>query len=298
MSMALRTLTGPGERVMAFTPVYRPFLDMVRLGGRTLVESPLVLEGRRWTVDFDRTEEILEVARQEGNPVRVLLFCSPHNPVGRVWSLSELQDLSRLAEEFDLTVFSDEIHQDLVLPPHRHRVLSMVTHQLSLRTVVFSGLGKTFNLAGLPLAHMIAFNPSLRSALKTALDGEFFHHPNILSQTAAKAALLGGSGWLNSLLGQVEENYQTLCRQLPVGMVEGLPAPLEGTYLAWVDFSPLIRKKNLSGDEELAGALEAKAGIRLSPGSWFGGPPGFLRINLACPPSQLQSGLERLVSFR
>lgn len=298
IALALRALTNPADGVLVMTPVYRPFLDVVRLGGRELVEVPLVLEGRRWTFDADVLEQALIGSRDRGNPVKVLLFCSPHNPVGRVWDEGELRDISRLAEEYDLTVFSDEIHQDLVYPPHRHRVLADFTPELRKRTVVFSSLSKSFNLAGLPLAHMVTFHPPFREALRRGLEGEFFHHPDVLAQTAAKAAALRGGPWLEELRTVVQENYNLLCRRLPVGMVDGLPAPLEGTYLAWIDFSPLIRKKNLSGDEELARMLEQKAGIRLSPGSWFGGPHGYLRINLACPPGQLEEGLSRLVSFR
>ena len=297
LSLAIRSLTVSGDGIMIFTPVYQPFFDVITLNDRTLVEFPLSLEGRTWTFDSEILRQTLETKKSQGKPVKTLLFCSPHNPVGRVWKTSELEELSKLARDFDLLILSDEIHQDLVFPPHRHQVLAGFDENLRGRTVVFSSGGKTFNLAGLPLSHMVVFDPELKKRLKRGLEAEFFHHPNILAQIAAKTVFQEGAPWLEALLPYLEENYRVLCRALPVGMVETLPAPLEGTYLAWVDFSPMVRKMGLSGDEELAKILEAKARIRFSPGSWFGGPPGYLRINLACPRSQLEEGLHRLSQF-
>jgi len=225
--------------------------------------------------------------------------------VGRVWTREELTRLALLAQEWDFWILSDEIHSDLLSAGQVFVSLLELEPSLRGRTVVVGGPCKTFNLAGLTISHFITTNKNLTHLLKEACEAHFFELPNVMSLTAAQAAYAHGAPWLAEVLQAIDENGQFLQSYFAEHLPPVVVTPREGTYLAWVDFSPLEKHspwaeqgRAYSDDGALAQLIEANTGVKISPGNWFmTGGKGFLRFNLACPRPLLQQGLERLVSF-
>jgi cystathionine beta-lyase len=221
-----------------------------------------------------------------------LLFSNPQNPTGRCWTLPELEALGALAVEFDFLLFSDEIHSDLISPGGRHISLADLP-ELSSRTLVFAGPNKTFNLAGLPISHVVVRDATLRRRLKRTIESDFFDQPNVLSMTAALTAYQQGAPWLDHLLGVIQANYRRLEKFLAGRGLEAYP--MEATYLAWVDCTPLITQLGLASDKELAAWMEETVRVKPTAGSLYGnGGRNHLRFNLATPPALLQQALDRL----
>jgi cystathionine beta-lyase len=292
MSMALRTFTSPGDPILNMPPVYFPFFRMVALHDRASVEVPLQREGTRWSLEAKALETRLTEAFRAGTPVKALLLSNPQNPTGRVWSRDELGFLAALANEFDLMVLSDEIHADLIAPGKTH-VSVYDLPELASRSVIFAGPNKTFNLAGLAISHVLVRDPVLRSKLKRTIEGDFFEQPNLMAMTAAVAAYENGGPWLDELMMVIQANLATLRVFLESWGLEA--CPLEATYLAWVDFSPVIGRLGFTDDRDLARYLEETGRVKMTPGSMFRtGGENHLRINLATPNLLLVTGLSRL----
>lgn len=299
LAMAVRALTEPGDRILNFPPVYYPFWKVIQLNGRTVVDVPMIRQPH-WRMDWVGVENALVAAQREGKPVKAVLLSAPQNPTGRAWTVSELEQLETLAERFNLLVFSDEIHADLVQPGQRHWGPSDLP-RLQNRTLVFAGPNKTFNLAGLPMSHVFSTNEDLRQAMKMAIAADFFDQPNVLSLTAAWAAYREGGAWVDQLLQVIQQNKVLLDKTLQQWNrdwdleVALTSAPLEATYLAWVDATGLIRAANFPDDQTLAGFLEKTYQVKVTPGSTFrNGGENHLRINLATPRSLLKEGLDRM----
>jgi cystathionine beta-lyase len=299
LSMAVRAFTQPGDRVLNLPPVYFPFYKVIQLNGREVFDVPLVRRDR-WEMDFDAIDSALTRSRAEGKPVKALLFSAPHNPTGRVWTKDELTRLGGLAQKHDFLIFSDEIHADLVHRGYRH-LGPLDLPELADRTVVFAGPNKTFNLAGLPLSHVVALDDTLRAKMKRALEADFFDQPNVLSLTAAWAAYSNGEAWLEDLLEVLADNKAVLD-----GFLEALnqewdleprlaAEPLEATYLAWVDMTGLIRRGGFENDKDLGLYLEKSVRVKMTVGSTFQtGGENHLRFNLATPRALLAEGLNRV----
>lgn len=295
LGAAVRALSNPGDGVLIFTPVYHPFFDMILHNGRTPVEIPLVLDGNgRYRFTESMLEQGLAAARRAGLQVPLILFSSPHNPGGAVWDQEELEVLLAFARRAGMILVSDEIHSDFVFPPKRF-ISAAALPDCGDITVIVSGANKTFNLGGLQGSHFITRNSGMRSKLKEALRGMAFQAPSLFFLTAVEAAYRDGGPWVAELKGYVRDNIHAAAAYLN-GEIPGLRAYTpEGTYLIWADVSALIRRLGLRGDQELARALEAGGRVKVSAGTDFGDAgAGFIRINAACPRSQLMEGLRRL----
>ena len=284
VSAAIRALTAPGDGVLLCQPVYYPFVRIISGCGRELTVSRLRLENGRYAFDFAHLDEELRKGR-----CKAFLLCSPHNPVGRVWRQEELQELGRLCCRHDVAIISDEIHADLVFAPHRHVPMASISPEVAARTVTCMAPTKTFNMAGLPAAHMIIPNAQLRRAVERVCAASGQGLWGVMSLAAATAAYSRGEPWLDGLLDYLKGNLALLYRAFPAG------APItametEGTYLSWLDCRPL----GLSG-QELDDFFLKKAGIWPDGGTMFGaGGEGFTRLNFACPRSVLQEAIGRI----
>jgi cystathionine beta-lyase len=298
LGTAVRTWSRPGDRVLILTPVYYPFFDMILRNRRKTLEVPMELNGEgRYGFDISGIEAALEKAAEEGERVPLMFLCSPHNPGGSVWTGEELKALLELAAKRGLVVVSDEIHGDFVFPPRRFISLASFPEYASL-SVVVSGTNKSFNLGGLHVSHFILKDKRLKAELKAGLASESGSAPDIFSLTAAEAALSGGALWLEELKAYLRENIEEtvtrLNREIP-GIKAYRP---QGTYLVWADVSALAEKMGFADDTELVRELELSGRVKLTPGSAFGRQGrGFVRINTACPRSQLGEALNRMAYF-
>ncbi|HOA55069.1 MAG: MalY/PatB family protein [Acetivibrionales bacterium] len=282
---AIRALTEEGDAVLIQEPVYYPFAGSVRANNRNLVVNELVYRDGRYYIDFDDFED--KIAR---NRVRLFILCSPHNPVGRVWSEEELAAMGEICLKYGVKVVADEIHADFVYPGYRHHVFETIRPEFADMTITCTAPTKTFNLAGLQISNVFISNTELRKKFKQELEKTGYSQPNIMGLVACKAAYRYGAQWLEDLNSYLVSNLALvrdfLAQELPsVRLVEP-----EGTYLLWLDFRALDLP-----DKELNDLIVQKAGLWLNAGPMFGaGGEGFQRINIGCPAATLQKALERL----
>jgi cystathionine beta-lyase len=295
LGAAIRAFSREGEGGLVMPPVYNPFFDIIRDNARVVVEAPLFRsrDGRR-NMDTADMERAVREAERRGTRTSFILISSPHNPVGRVWTRGELDTLLEFAGRHEMAIVCDEIHCDIVFEPNRFVSLAAEKGSESAPVVVLSGPNKTFNLAGLHISHAVVRGEDARRALKRSMAASGFHLPNVFSMTAALAAYRTGAAWLEGVLGYIRENYRFMRDELSKRFPGTAVSPLEGTYLAWVDFSVLIGELGLENDVRLVELLEEDGRVRFSAGSAFGtGGAGHIRINLACPRSMLAEGIER-----
>jgi cystathionine beta-lyase len=283
LNYLVRALTRPGDGVIIQTPVYHPFYYAIENHGRRLVRNPLRFDGRRYTMD-------LEDLDRKAAEARLLILCSPHNPVGRVWSREELEGLARIAVDRDLVVISDEIHHDLVLHGHHHQVLAALSPAIAARTITCVAPSKTFNIPGLSTAAVVASNPDLLKAFEDEAERSGFDLGQVFGIVGFEAAYRHGAGWLDELLPYLEGNID-LMESFLTERVPGirLIRP-EGTYLALLDCRGLGLEPAGLNDFFLK-----RARVYFSDGAMFGPElEGFVRVNFACPRSVLREALERI----
>ncbi len=275
----------PGQGVIAQPPVYAPFFSAVTTTGRQLLENPLRLEDGRYRIDFDDLEALAARAR-------LMLLCSPHNPIGRVWTRAELERLLDVARRHRLVVLSDEIHHDLVLPGHRHVPLASLADDVEVITALAPS--KTFNIPGLGLSALIAPKPEQRAALRAAFDLLRAGNHNPFSIAAFEAGYREGDAWLDALLGYLAGN-RDFALDFATRALPGIRAiPSEGTYLLWLDCRELRAERGWD-DAGLRDFFVERAGIGASDGRQFGhGGEGFMRLNLGLPRARLGEALDRL----
>ena len=280
----VRAFTAPGQAVVIQPPVYPPFLQVPRSQGREPVFNQLVLSAGGYGIDFDDLEARLKL--RDG----LLILCSPHNPVGRVWTRAELERVAELVIKYDRIVVVDEIHGDMALSGSRHTPLASLSPEMAARTITCTAPSKTFNVPGLQISNIIIPDPGLRGKFVTAAERMGVELPNCFAALAAEAAYRHGAEWLDELLRYVEGNLALLRGFLGAELPQiGLHAP-EATYLAWLDF----RKVGLE-DGALRAALVERAGVGLAGGRDFGpGGSGFQRMNLGCPRVRLEEALDRI----
>ena len=289
VSLAVLAYTRPGDRVVLQPPVYFPFRSCIESNGRHVAENPLVLEGERYRMDLEGLERLLD-DRTRGESTPLVVLCSPHNPVGRVWRPEELEGLVEICRRRETIIVSDEIHHDLILNGHRHTPTAALSPEAAAITVTLTSATKSFNLAGLGGSLAIAADPELRRRLREARDGLWSGVANAFSTVATEAAYRHGEAWLEGLLAYLEGNYALLCSLLHERLPAARVIPLEGTYLAWVD----LRALGLS-PKELNRRILRQARVWLNDGPMFGtGGDGFQRVNLACPRAILSQALERM----
>lgn len=281
MGIAIRALTAPGDGIIIQPPIYPPFARSVTSNGRQVVENPLKEVDGHFTMDF-------EDLRQKAKDAKLLMLCSPHNPVGRVWTQEELKTLGEICLENDLYVVSDEIHFDLDFTG-RHRVLTQAVPELASRTIICTAPSKTFNLAGNALSNIIIQDQDLREKFQADQNVHCGHFLGTFAYAATTAAYEGGGPWLDALLAHLQTNRETLAQGLKKLVPGAVLTPLEGTYLQWVD----LRCLGLS--QEALMAKLAAAQVFVNDGTEFGrAGQGHIRFNLACPTRCITQALERL----
>lgn len=284
ISASIRALTGQSDGVLICQPVYYPFSTIILENKRQLVVSELRLADGRYEFDFEDIErKIIK------NSVKLFLLCSPHNPVGRVWSKNELLEIGRICIKHGVYIVSDEIHSDFIYNGYRHIPIASISEELSVRTITCTSPTKTFNLAGLQVANIIVSDDMLRHKIRKACLTTGYGHLNTMAIVATKAAYQQGENWLNGLLAYLHENATVLRDAFLKHSDISLIQP-EGTYLMWLD----CRKLGLT-DHELETLFWRKAGVWLHSGITFGeGGNGFMRMNIACPRSILLKAIQRI----
>jgi cystathionine beta-lyase len=284
LSTAVLALTEPGDRVAIQPPVYPPFRSVGENHRRIVVENPLLEANGRYTMDLTGLEEIFR------SGVKVLILCSPHNPVGRVWSKAELLALGELAVKYDVTVLSDEIWADLVFHSHRHVPLASLSPEIGQRVITFMAPSKTFNLAGLYLSNVIIQNEELRNKFCSQVQALAQGHLNVFAPVAAEAAYREGEKWLDELITYLEGNLEHLKAELARITPKIKVVEPEGTFVVWLD----CRELGIP-PEELNRFFVEEAGIAFNDGIMFGSEgAGFQRMNIGCPRPLLQKALDRI----
>jgi cystathionine beta-lyase len=284
LSIAVNTYTKPGDKIVIQPPVYHPFKKIIEGNDRIVVENRLICHGNYYKMDFENLGQILKKG------VSMFVLCSPHNPVGRVWRIEELQRLADLCTNYETLVIADEIHSDLIMPGRRHNVMAKYLPETGKGIVTFTAASKTFNLAGLSCSNVIIKEPGLRSAFQGTINRLSIAMPNIFGLSATEAAYKYGEEWLNNLLLYIQGNYNFLKTFIEERIPKIKVTKLEGTYLVWLNFNDF----GLS-DEFIDEILFRRAKVWLDNGPQFGaGGGGFQRINLACPRVILEQALNRL----
>lgn len=285
LNVAIQTFTRPGDKVVLQSPVYPPFFKSIENNGRRVLDNRLRYTGEGYEMDL----ELLESQMDE--ETKMIALCSPHNPVGRVWSREELQGLAEIVLKHDLLVFSDEIHADLVYSGADHISFASLSRELAERTITGIAPSKTFNIAGLKASVIITPRENLRREFDKAQERTFgLYNANTFAICAAEAAYREGEAWLEALMEYLEANRDYALQRLERELPEIQVAKPEGTFLLWLD----CNRFGLS-PEELYETVSCKGRVGLNDGRSFGaGGEGFLRLNIGCPRSVLTEGLDRL----
>ena len=286
ISAAIRSLTQPDDNILICQPVYYPFAQVIKENGRRCVVSELTLKNDRYEMDFaDIEQKIVK------NSVKMLIFCSPHNPVCRVWERDELLKIAEICLKHDVFIVSDEIHSDFVYAPHRHLPMATLSAAIADRTVTCTAPTKTFNLAGLQVANLVITNPQIRRKVLEACQITGCRHLNTMAIAAAETAYQSGQQWLDTLLEYLENNVSILKEGL-ADIEEISLIPAEGTYLMWLD----MRALNLNQKDLMRFVVE-KARLGLNDGTSFGEEgAGFARLNLATPRKNVVEAMVRLTA--
>lgn len=288
LSAIIKALTEPGDDIVVQTPVYNCFFSSIRNNGCRIVSNPLIYDGRTYRMDF----EDLETKTADPN-VKAMLLCNPHNPAGRVWTRDELIRLGEICRRNHVTVISDEIHCELVFPGHTYLPFASISDQHLWNSVTCISPSKSFNMAGLQIANIIARDDALRQRIDRAININEVCDVNPFGVEATIAAYNQGEEWLMQLIGYLHGNYETLCEFFGKYLPQIAVTELEGTYLVWTD----CRKLGLSSDV-LQSRLLAEAGVWLNSGTMYGAEgEGFMRWNIACPRSVLVQAMARFRDF-
>lgn len=285
INLAIQAFTQPGDKVIVQPPVYFPFFSSVKNNGRYLIENHLIEENGIYRMDFDALEQQMADRR-----ARMLILCSPHNPVGRVWQRDELERLAELCLRHQVLLVSDEIHHDLVFPPHKHIPTALLSPEVAASTITLLAPSKTFNLAGLHTSLAIIPDQTLRHRFAAQLDAVGVGHSTIFGALGLETAYAHGEAWLEELLLYLKGNVDRLSAFLAERLPQVKMRPPEGTYLAWLDFRGL----GLS-QADLNHLLLKRAKVGLNDGEMFGaGGTGFQRLNFGCPRALLNQALEQI----
>ena len=280
LNVACRAVGDDGDDVMTAVPVYPPFLSAPGYSRRGLVTVPLMETDNRWQFDFDRLEQMIS------DSTRMFILCNPHNPVGRVYTREELAELAAICDKHDIVICSDEIHCDLILDETKiHMPTATLDPEVAARTITLMAPSKTFNIPGLGCAFAVIPDQKLRRRFKGARAG-IVPMPNVLGYAAAMAAFTECADWHAALLEYLRGNLETVTRAVDQMQTVSI-APVEATYLAWIDMRS-------SGIDAPVRFFE-NAGVGLQDGIEFDGP-GFARLNFGCSRSLLEKALARMLT--
>lgn len=276
--------TEPGDGVILQPPVFTDFKPLVVDSGRTVVRNPLRPTGSGYRIDVDGLAELAS-----SPSTRLMILCSPHNPVGRVWTRDELVTVAEICADHDVFVIADEIHADLALAPHRFVPFAEVVDGTRTRWAATHGPIKTFGLAGVCDTLLIMESDAVADRFDAVSSRFHLTRNNVFGMAAFETAYRDGAGWLDGFLGVVAENVAVIERGLPDQIRLVTP---EGTYLAWLDLTGLGLEV-----PEIPGWLASSAGLALSPGHWFGREgAGFARMTIAAPTATIENAVDRLAS--
>lgn len=285
IACAVNAFTKPGDGIIIQTPVYYPFKRTIEKNYRTVVENPLIKSGNSYVMDFDN----LSLSASDEN-VKMIILCSPHNPVGRVWNKAELKRLNDICFQNDVLIVADEIHSDLLRAGVDFVPAAKVGNPDNVVTV--NAPSKTFNIPGLMSSWVIIENDSLKTRWKDEAYGRSgMSIPNPFGLNASIAAYTQCDDWLVQVKDYIDRNLAWMKIYIEKNIPDiGYEIP-EGTYLAWLDFN-----KTIYGDDiKLTDLLDENKGILVDPGSIFGlSGRGFIRINAACPHSRLEDALNKI----
>lgn len=287
-AVLLNLLTKEGEGVVIQRPIYYPFTIKANSNGRQIVDSPLIYADGNYTIDFDD----LDKKMAEPNN-KVLVFCSPHNPAGRVWTEEEIRKVVDICKKYDKWIICDEIHCDLLRCGMTFHPILKVAPDYADRIAVCTAPSKTFNLAGMKTSNIVIHNKELQAAWKDLIGGKLsMNGAGTLGLTAMIAAYNEGEEWLEQLKEYLDGNFAYIDAFLKEHLPKAHMVPSEGTYLAWIDFNGYV-----DGDaEKLEEIMQKKAKVALDEGYIFGDAGrGFERINIATPRSVVEDCMDRIL---
>ncbi len=313
ISSTVRKLTTPGDNVVILTPVYNIFFNSILNNGCKVLEVPLIygpasadeynkaasdsqkspeelasISHKVYSIDFDNLDKALSDERTS-----LLLFCNPHNPVGRIWNKDEIARVGELCKKHNVTVLSDEIHCDLTDPGKEYIPFASVSDTCREISITAIAPTKAFNIAGMQTAAVSIPNQELRKKIWRALNTDEVAEPNSFAVPVTVAAFSEGGPWLDALREYIFENKKLVRDFLAEKLTNCMLIPSEATYLLWIDVSSLGMSS-----EELSEKLKKEAGVYLTAGAEYGkAGENFLRMNIACPRSRLKEALDRMVEF-
>ena len=282
--ISVQAFTQPGDGVMVMQPVYYPFSEAIKQNGRKLVNCQLKYDGA-YSIDFEKMEKQMK----EEN-VKVLIFCSPHNPVGRVWTKEELEKVGDLCLKYDVIWMVDEIHCDFIFPGHKFTSVFNLDEKYQKNLAMYTSPGKTFNIAGLQSANIIIPNPDLRAKFKQANTSAGYSQANVMGQVAIKSCYTKGAEWVDELVEYIWGNVCYMKDFVEKNFPKAHFVDPDGTYLTWVDFSGYGLE-----DADLEHLMVEEAKLWLDSGAIFGPETKqFERFNLACPRSVVEQAMKQL----
>lgn len=279
----VRAFTKEGEGVIIQKPVYGHFEAAVKLNNRKVINNSLVIRNGRYEINF---EELEQMCADPNN--KLLIICSPHNPVGRVWDREELEKLAEIAVKYDITVVSDEIHFDIT--SKKHTVLATISPEIASHTVTCTAPSKTFNIAGLGTSNIIISDEKLREKFAGRIEKDGYECINAFGYPAIMTAYTECDEWVDEMNAHIAENYKIFKEFVQNELPEVRQFELEGTYLVWLDVSCLGVP-----DDKIVEFFAKEAGIIVNSGGWFGDEGiGFIRLNIAGPKEALEIAMNGL----
>ena len=284
ISDSIMALTKEGDSILIFEPLYGPIGRAVNGSGRNLIVSDLVLNGSRYEIDFEDFEN-----KVRENNVKMLIFCNPHNPVGRVWTKEELTKVGEICLKYHMVIVCDEIHADFVYSGHKHIPIASLSEELKKITVTCTSATKSFNIAGIQAANIVIADDSMRRAVDRYSLTTGAYGLNIMGLVATRAAYTYGDKWMDELITYLEGNIELVKNRLAGTKLK--VTDIEGTYLMWIDASSM-------GLEDPSKFFLDKAHIRFSEGTFFSKKADqFIRMNVACPRSVVNEALDRILKL-
>ena len=284
ISAAIKALTVPGDKVMVQTPVYNCFFSSIRNNGCEMIANPLVYRNRGYQIDFDDLEK-----KTSDPKVKLMLLCNPHNPVGKIWDREELKRIGELCWKHHVLVLSDEIHCDITEPGKDYSPFASVSETCKNNSITCVAATKAFNIAGIQTAAVIVPDKTIRHRVSRGLNTDEVAEPNVFALTAPIAAFTKGGAWLDELRAYLWENRKTAEAFIKEEIPQISVVAAEATYLLWIDCTRIAKK-----EDNLCAFIRSHSGLYLCDGAEYRNGDGFLRMNLACPKTQVEDGLRRL----
>lgn len=286
IGFALEAVTRPGDKVLLLTPLYDPFFQVIQGSGRRLVTLDLKETDGTYELDYDAFEKQLR------DGVGAVIFCNPHNPIGKVWKKEELERIAGLCARYQVHILSDDIHCDIVMEGNRYTPLSTFGC-IKPFLATFTAPSKTFNVAGAGSANIIVEDENLRNKIRACLMSKFMMGPGLFGYVVCEAAYTYGERWLDEQLVYLNENYRYVDGFLKGHMPEIKAFELQGTFLMWIDFRAFEK-----GSREICQELVSECGVALNKGNSFGDSgDGFMRLNIGCSRKRLEELMERMLKW-